>query len=229
MLGAALLVLVLPGAAWLGLLRRRALDPARLALAVVGLSSVASVLGLVVLAAAGRAPSRAVLMIWTAAVVNAGILVAGPPARLEPGRRWGLLGAIALAGFLGAACAGLWLVPPLEDHDMEVRGTAWGLATTLEPYFQTNRTVWRAFAHPILFHVHVAESLVATGEIEATRPSYDSARRSQAEEARGVTSDHMDEWRAGLQGVHRPSGARGHTRARARSSRASCWRCSPPS
>src|SRR5262245_5899799 len=59
MLASALVVLVLPGAAWLGLFRRRALDPARLALAVVALSSLASVLGLVVLAAAGPPPSRA--------------------------------------------------------------------------------------------------------------------------------------------------------------------------
>lgn len=196
MLASALLVLVLPGAAWLGLFRRRALDPARLALAVVGLSSVAAILGLVLLALAGPPPSRMVLLVWIAAVANAGILLAGPPARLAPGRRWGLLAAIALAGFFGAACAGLWLVPPFEDHDMEVRGTAWGLATTLEPWFQTNRTVYRAFAHPILFHIHVAESLVITGEIEATRSSYESARRSEAEEARGVTSDHMDAWQS---------------------------------
>ena len=196
MLASALLVLVVPGAAWLGLFRRRALDPARLALAVVGLSSLAAIVGLVLLALAGSPPSRTVLLLWIGVVVNAGILFAGPPARLAPGRRWGLLGAIALSGFLGSAYAGLWLVPPLEDHDMEVRGTAWGLATTLEPYFQTNRTVYRAFAHPILFHVHVAESLVVTGEIGETRPSFESARRSQAEEERGESSDHIDAWQA---------------------------------
>ena len=166
MLAAALVVLVLPGAAWLGIFRRRALDPARLALAVVGLSSVSAVVGLVLIALTGPPPSRVVMLVWTAVVVNAGLLVAGVPRRLAPGRRWGILAAVALAGFLGSACAGLWLVPPLEDHDMEVRGTAWGLATTLEPWFQTNREVYRAFAHPILFHVHVAESLVVTGEID---------------------------------------------------------------
>jgi hypothetical protein len=206
MLASALLVLVVPGAAWLGLFRRRPLGPARLALAVVGLSSVASIGGLICLAAASPPPSRAVLLLWTAVVVNAGLLLAGPPARLAAGRPWGRLAAVALAGFLVAACAGLWLVPPLEDHDMEVRGTAWGLATTLEPYFQTNRTVWRAFAHPILFHVHVADSLVLMGEIEATRGSYDSARRSEAEEKNGIASDHMDAWRADYEAfVARPA------------------------
>jgi len=206
MLASGLLVLVVPGASWLGLFRRRALDPARLALAVVGLSSVSSIGGLICLAAAGPPPSRMVLLLWTAAVVNAGLLLAGPPARLAAGRPWGRLAAVALTGFFAAASAGLWLVPPLEDHDMEVRGTAWGLATTLEPYFQTNRTVWRAFAHPLLFHVHVAESLVLTGEIEATRASYDSARRSEEEEKQGMTSDHMDAWRSNYEAfVARPA------------------------
>src|SRR5262245_44247944 len=80
MLAAAIVVLILPGAAWLGIFRRRALDPARLALAVVGLSSISSVIGLVLLALAGPPPSRAVFLVWTAAVVNAGLLLAGPPA-----------------------------------------------------------------------------------------------------------------------------------------------------
>src|SRR4029077_12845536 len=95
----------------------------------------------------GPPPSRAVFLGWTDVVVNAGLLLAGPPAPLAYGRRWGLLATVALAGFSGSASVALWLVPPLEDHDMQVRGTAWGLATTLEPWFQTNREVYRAFAH----------------------------------------------------------------------------------
>ena len=57
MLAAGLLVLVLPGTAFLGAFRR-ALDPPRLALAAVGLSSVVMGAGLVATALGEQDPSR---------------------------------------------------------------------------------------------------------------------------------------------------------------------------
>jgi hypothetical protein len=196
MLAAAVLVLVLPGAAWLGLFRRRRLDAPRLALAVVGLSSLATVLGTALMAAGSGPPSRGVLTAWTFLVINVGLIVGGRPGRPDSGTRWGLLAAVAAAGFLVFSAAALHLVPPLEDHDMEVRGTAYGLAADFKPYFLTNREIYFPFAHPLLTHFHVAGSLAFTGEIDATLPSYRSARRAEAAQAAGRPIPWMEWWRS---------------------------------
>lgn len=196
MIGAALVVLVFPGLGWLGAFRRFELDPPRAALAVVGVSSLANVAGLVLLSGSGLAPSPWIVGAFTLVFVNAGLLSMRGPGRFDPDARWGALAAVALAGSLGFSVAALHLVPPLEDHDMEVRGTALGLVTDLKPYFLTNREIYLPMAHPILFHGFVAESLVLTREIEAVRPSYDSARRAEAAEAKGDAFPWMEAWRA---------------------------------
>lgn len=196
MLAAGLLVLVLPGLGWLGAFRRVVLDPTRLALATVGISAAASVLGFVLLVGTSRPPSPGTLALWTLLVANAGLWSLRGPGRLDGGARWPALAIVAGTAFAAFSLAALHLVPPLEDHDMEVRGTAWGLATELKPWFQTNREVYLPLAHPVLLHGFVAHSLALTGEIEATRGSYDAARRSEAARAAGEPFDTMAAWRS---------------------------------
>ena len=195
MIAAGALVLVLPGVGWLGMWRRP-LDAPRLALAIVGMSSLATLLGLGLLALGPGDPSFLRLAVWTVLFTNGGLLLARFDVRLDRDTPWRPLAALMLAGTLLAAVSGLHLVPPLEDHDMEVRGTAWGLATDARPWFLTNRDLWLPFAHPILFHVHVAASLVHTGEIEATRPSFESAHAAADAAVRDLPFDTLEQWRA---------------------------------
>ena len=196
MLGAAGVVLVIPGLAWLGLLSGRPLSPARLAVAVVSFACVSALVGLAATAVLGAPPSPWPFLIWTAVGTTAGAGVTGPWPKLEPGARWGRLAAVAGLGFLAASLAALHLVPPLEDHDMEVRGTAYGLASTGKPYFTSNRSVYLPMSHPVLFNVLVADSLLVTREIDATRPSYESARRAEGAEARGEPFPWDEQWHA---------------------------------
>jgi len=195
LLAAGALVLILPGLGWLGMWRRP-LDAPRLALAIVGMSSLATMLGVGLLALGPGDPSYLRLAVWTVLFTNAGLLLTGFGVRLDRETPWRPLAAVMLAGTLLAAISGLHLVPPLEDHDMEVRGTAWGLATDARPWFLTNREVWLPFAHPILFHVQVAASLVHTGEIEATRASFESAHAAADAAARQQPFDTLERWRA---------------------------------
>jgi hypothetical protein len=195
MLGAALVVLAIPGIAWLGVFRGKALTPARLALAVTGVSCAAAAVGLAI-GSAFPPPHALPFLVWTFAATNLGLALAGPWPRLDPSARWRLLGGIAAAGFLATALAAIHLVPPLEDHDMEVRGTAYGLASDLKPYFTSNREVFLPMSHPVLFNVLVAQSLVVTGEIEAVRPSYDSSRKAEAAALRGEPFPWEAAWRA---------------------------------
>ena len=199
MAGAASLLFVLPGIAWLGLFRGGPLSPVRLSLAIVGVASVSAVGALAAGTLVGPPPPPALLAVWTLVVVNLGLVVAGPWPRLDPEVRWGRLAVVAAAGFTITSCAALYLVPPLEDHDMEVRGTAYGLVATGKPYFTSNRELYLPMSHPVLFNVLVAESLVATGEIGAVRPSFESARRAEAAAAEGRTFDWEAAWRRDYQ------------------------------
>jgi hypothetical protein len=141
-------------------------------------------------------PSSGLVWLSIGLAMNAGFLVCGTPRRLDTTEPWiALAGAGALA-FVASAAAATMLVPPLEDHDMEVRGTAYGLVSDFKPYFLTNREVFLPMAHPPLFHFHVAESLILTGEIDATRPSYDSARRAERAFAGGGGFPSMEQWRS---------------------------------
>ncbi len=196
MLAASLLVLGFPGIGWLGAFRHTTFDLPRLALAVVGVSSLASVAAIGVMAFTVGAPSWLLLWITIVAVMNVGFLVGGAPRRFDPATRWGVLAAVGLIAFVVSATAATRLVPPLEDHDMEVRGTAYGLASDFKPYFLTNREIYLPMAHPPLFHFHVATSLVLTGEIDAVRPSYLSARRAERAVELGESFPWMDRWRA---------------------------------
>jgi len=197
MLCAALVVLVVPGVAWSGAFRDGPpLTPARLALAVVGVSAISTVAGLVVGSWLAPPPRALPFVLCVVVAVNAGAILYPKGPHLAPARRWGLLAAAALVGFFGTAAAALHLVPPLEDHDMEVRGTAYGLASDLKPYFTSNREQFLPMSHPVLFNALIAGSLVTTHEIDAVRPSYESARR--AEDARRTQAPFPWEaaWRA---------------------------------
>jgi hypothetical protein len=182
MASAGLLVLVLPGTAFLGAFRR-ALDPPRLALAVMGMSSLVMGAGLVATALGPQDPSRLRLLGVVAAMGSAALLALGPPRRLATGSPWLLLGATAVAGFALASMAALHVLPPFPETEREVRGTAWGLASTGRPWLPG------ALGHPLMLHALVAESLLVTGEIGVTESTYTWARAAAAARAAGVPVD----------------------------------------
>ncbi|MCA9753490.1 MAG: hypothetical protein KC591_14950 [Gemmatimonadetes bacterium] len=93
-----------------------------------------------------------------------------PGPRREPGA-W-IFGVLAL---LFAAWMGTSVVPPLEDQDSEVQGTAFGLVHDLEPLCLTNRSTLYFFAHPPLLHALNAATLALGDDLEAVRPPYDAA------------------------------------------------------
>ena len=196
MLAAGLLVLVLPGVAWLGLFRRAPLSPAALTLAVTGMSTLCTLGALLVTALPSGPPARGLAVAWTVLFLNAGLVWKGPPGPLQADVRWRLLVAVAAVGFLVFSLFALYVVPPLEDHDMEVRDTAWGLAADWKPYLLTNRELYIQASHPVLFHFHVAESLLFTGEIAATKADYDAAKRAEAADAAHAPIPWDAWWRA---------------------------------
>jgi len=161
MLGAALLVLVIPGLGWLGLARRRELDLPRLSLAVVGLSSVACVGGAALLAITVGEPSRALLLVWLGIVTNAGFAATGTPGTLDRKTPWGFLAIVGAVAFVVSSTAATRLVPPLEDHDMEVRGTAYGLVSEFndQPIDFNQPAFWAHFLRAIAYREGMGDAL----------------------------------------------------------------------
>ncbi len=141
-------------------------------LAAVGLNVMAAV----VLKLAGGTPSPALFAaVLGGLVVSSGALVFGRGGSLPDPRRHRLVVVVALAAFALAFFAGTQVVPPLEDQDTEVQGTAYGLAHDLEPICLTNRSTLYFFAHPLLLHALNASTLTLSGDLETVRPPYEAA------------------------------------------------------
>jgi hypothetical protein len=137
--------------------------------------------------APGPASHAAVLGALTVAL---GIVRAGRGARLPSGPDLSLALAAGGAAFALALFAGTAVVPPLEDQDMEVQGTAYGLAHDLEPLCLTNRSTLYFFAHPPLLHLLNAATLTLGDDLETVRPAHAAAtaaraQRSPEQRARG--------------------------------------------
>jgi len=73
--------------------------------------------------------------------------------------------------FVGAA----YFIPPLEDQDMELQGTAYGLMNELRPTMTTNDASQFYFSHPLLLHFWIGESALISGELEQLRYYHDGA------------------------------------------------------
>jgi len=144
---------------------------------VRGLAAAALVNGLafVALKVAGIPPgSRSVAAALAVPTVALAVLAAARGSLPRAGTVAWIVGA---AAFVVAFAAGSRIVPALEDQDMEVQGTAYGIAHDLVPVCATNRSTLYWFAHPLLHHVFVASSLGLADELDTVRPAYDLARR----------------------------------------------------
>ena len=116
-------------------------------------------------------------------VAGAGAFVIGRGRRPPDPRRHPLATALAVTAFALAWFAGTQVVPPLEDQDSEVQGTAYGLAHDLQPLCLTNRSTLYFFAHPLLLHAFNAATLTLSGDLETVRPPYDAARTARETQA----------------------------------------------
>jgi hypothetical protein len=76
-----------------------------------------------------------------------------------------------LQSYVGAA----YRIPPLEDHDMETQGTAYGLINDLQPTMVTNRHKRFFFAHPLLLHFYIGASALISDDLERLRYYHESS------------------------------------------------------
>jgi hypothetical protein len=167
--------LVAPGA--VGVLGPAGRGPARRFVHALAAAALLNVISALVLKLAGVAPTPAsfggVLGFLT---VASGAVAAGRGGSLPTPRQEPLAYGVALGAFALALFAGSRVVPPLEDQDTEVQGTAYGLAHDLEPLCLTNRSTLYFFAHPLLLHALNASTLTLAGDLPTVRPPYEVAK-----------------------------------------------------
>lgn len=162
-----LVLFVLPGAAFVD---RRRSDLGVVVYRVVAASVAASAAALLAVMALPGPTSRTVFLLALATLTNLGLW-------LGTRRGWylqqsfatpltrGLLLLSALF-YVQSYIAAAHVVPALEDQDMELQGTAYGLVNELVPTMSTNQSSRYYFAHPLLLHLLIGESVLVSGDLE---------------------------------------------------------------
>jgi len=72
-------------------------------------------------------------------------------------------------------------VPPLEDHDMETQGTAYGIMHYLKPHMVTNRGTVYFFAHPLMLHFYIGYTSLFLDQLDGLSYYYQSAISAEKE------------------------------------------------
>ena len=188
-IAAAALVTLLPG-----LLLSRGRGGLGVALA---LSSAALVTVFLLLRAAGVDPSPLAVALGLLIAGSAGLRLGRRDARLELPVESVVLGAVALVALCAFAAR---VVPPLDDQDLEVQGTAHALAARQVPMMVTDRGTTYFFAHPTLLHVWVAGSFALAGRLDLVADADLLAQQARAsrpfsEEAAALSPPpYVEEW-----------------------------------
>ncbi|MET0386613.1 MAG: hypothetical protein ABW321_11670 [Polyangiales bacterium] len=186
------LIFLVPGLAWTD---RRVGDAAVVLYRAVLASFAAAFVTWVAVLLPPGPTSRSAFLLVLAALTNLGLWVgtrrgwydarpfATPLART--------LTAASCLFYLQCYFSAAYFVPALEDQDMELQGTAYGLMHHFTPSMTTNDSSLLYFSHPLLLHALIGESALIAGDLERLRYYYDGTL-----EVGPPPDDDEDEWEA---------------------------------
>lgn len=86
-----------------------------------------------------------------------------------------MLALVATLFFVQSYVGAAHRIPALEDQDMETQGTSYGLIHALSPTMATDRGTRHFFAHPLLLHFYVAESVWVAGDLDELKHYHDGS------------------------------------------------------
>ena len=90
-------------------------------------------------------------------------------------------------------------IPPLEDHDMETQGTAYGIIHYLKPHMVTNRGTVYFFAHPLMLHLYIGYTSLFLDQLDDLSYYYQSAISAEKElEEKNSKEMLFKNWRSDL-------------------------------
>jgi hypothetical protein len=123
--------------------------------------------------------SRIGFLVGIAAATNAGLVVGSRRGWYDPhtfrSTLFRSLTVVAVVFWVQSYVGAAHRIPPLEDHDMETQGTAYGLIHELRPKMVTNRNTVYFFAHPLLLHYWIGASALISDDLERLRYYRDSS------------------------------------------------------
>lgn len=192
-----LMMFFLPGMGWVSFSRKKIEDIVPYVFLVVCISFAIMMSGCLFFYITKITLSSVNMLIYLVLSSNVGILLSGPILEVPqlPFNKLRLIQLLLLSIFLYSVLYGsaLRIVPPLEDHDSETQGTAYGLMHKLEPYMVTNRHAAYFFAHPLLLHFYIGNSFLLLGELDEVSYYYDSALEGKKAVGKTDERDLLDE------------------------------------
>jgi hypothetical protein len=177
---AGAIVFLAPGLAWSD---RRKGDAFVVLFRAMTASLAAALVAWLVLLPLPGPTSRIAFILILAAITNAGLFVGlrngwygANPFAAAPVRPLLVVAALFFAqSWLGAA----YFVPALEDQDMETQGTAYGIIHEAAPTVPINRPTGVGgrlfFAHPLVLHFWIAETVFISGDLDRLAHHHESS------------------------------------------------------
>jgi len=192
-LGIILSIFIIPGLSWAGLVKNISKKEfAHIFFSVFLISSAIMLLGNILSVLFNSKNPYTFYYIYTLVTVNIGILVTNQRFNI-----FTLAKQRIAKRHLPFACAFILLfvlifyqagygIPPLQDNNVTVQGTAYGLINSAKPHMLTDDGMKRYyFAHPLLLHFYGAHSILLSGHIEDVRYYYDYAKIAEKVQKEG--------------------------------------------
>ena len=177
-----LLIFIVPGIGWIGILKKRVKNSVMLLFFIVCFSLIILMTGLVGHHTFSIESSSLTFLIYLCIITNLGIFLSRNSDTLQffIGKKKEFL-VLILCSFLIYGCMyyGAREIPPLVDLDLEIPGPAYGLIYELKPYLTTNMNEYLNFSHPPLANFYCAYGILFLDKMEKFKFYYDSAKQAE--------------------------------------------------
>ena len=199
-----LMMFFLPGICWVSFFNKKTEEIVPYIFLVICISLAIMLSGCLFFYITKMTFSSVTMLIFLVLISNVGLFFSKPLLEVPrvPLNKIRLVGLFLLSIILYIVLYGsaLRIVPPLEDHDSETQGTAYGLMHKLKPYMVTNRRAVYFFAHPLLLHFYIGNSFLLLDELDEVSYYYDSALEGEKDVDKTNESEQLDKiWKGDFQ------------------------------
>ncbi|MGE0268503.1 MAG: hypothetical protein AB7S78_08630 [Candidatus Omnitrophota bacterium] len=173
-------IYIVPGLAWIGLIKKHVKDSVFLVFFIFVFSFSVLTIILIGFLAAGINPKPVHFLLLTGMIVNLGIILTRPAEVFQTFRydyKETLILWLSLVCIFSCIFVGMKTIPEKLDLDGEHQGTAYGLIHELKPYLTSDDFIGSAFyfAHPPMTNLFNAFSIFLLDKTDDYKYFYDSA------------------------------------------------------
>jgi len=176
-----LLILIVPGLAWIGAVRYAKTDIASCVFFAVLISTVISIVGVLGFFIVNIQVNSLNYFIYLIIATNAGLFMTRISddffSFAKNTKLITYLCLIAVIVYVAVFYSSNYLVHPREDDDVELQGTAYGMIHYLKPQMLTDRGSPYYFAHPLISHLYSADAFLLTESLDEVKYYYDASER----------------------------------------------------